>query len=145
MADEKRTPILYLAPWVDFGGTDKGTIDWFKWLDRERFAPSLITTQPSLNRRIAEVIPYAEEVWPAPDFFAGKDLPKIIFDFIQTRGVEVLHIMNSRMGFDLLPDLAALFFVRAPLLPDGEKPDTLPEQALRDMVTLELDAWEHTG
>src|SRR5690242_4966922 len=108
LADEKRTPILYLAPWVDFGGTDKGTIDWFKWLDRERFAPSLITTQPSLNRRIAEVIPYAEEVWPATDFFAGKDLPKIIFDFIQTREVEVLHIMNSRMGFDLLPDLAAL-------------------------------------
>ena len=29
-----RTPILYLAPWVDLGGSDKGTIDWFKRLDR---------------------------------------------------------------------------------------------------------------
>src|SRR5690349_20997220 len=105
---DNRVPILYVAPWVDFGGTDKGTIDWFKWLDRERFAPSLITTQPSLNRRIAEVIPYAEEVWPATEFFAGRDLPKMIFGFIHTRRVEVLHVMNSRLGFDLLPDLAAL-------------------------------------
>ena len=30
-----RVPILYLAPWVDYGGTDKGTIDWFSWLDRD--------------------------------------------------------------------------------------------------------------
>ncbi len=31
--DEGRVPILYLAPWVDLGGSDKGTIDWFA-LDR---------------------------------------------------------------------------------------------------------------
>lgn len=104
----RRARVLYLAPWVDYGGTDKGTIDWFRWLDRERFAPSLITTQPSLNRRIAEVIPYAEEVWPGTEFFAGEDLPKVIFDFLQSREVDVLHVMNSRLGFDLLPDLAAL-------------------------------------
>jgi glycosyltransferase involved in cell wall biosynthesis len=104
----RRAGVLYLAPWVDYGGTDKGTIDWFRWLDRERFAPSLITTQPSLNRRLAEVIPYADEVWAGTEFLAGEDLPRMIFDFIQMRGVEVLHIMNSRLAFDLLPDLAAL-------------------------------------
>ncbi len=104
----RRAPVLYLAPWVDYGGTDKGTIDWFKWLDRERFAPLLVTTQPSENRRLAEVIPYAEEVWPLPDLMAGGWMPKYIFDLLHTREVEVLHIMNSRLGFDLLPDLAAL-------------------------------------
>jgi glycosyltransferase involved in cell wall biosynthesis len=103
-----RTSVLYLAPWVDYGGTDKGTIDWFRWLDRERFAPSLFTTQPSLNRRIGEVVPYAEEVWPGTEFFAGEDMPKVIFDILHTREVDVLHVMNSRLGFDLLPDLAAL-------------------------------------
>src|SRR4051794_3110523 len=56
-----RVPVCYLAPWVDYGGSDKGTIDWFRWLDRDRFAPSLITTQPSDNRRLAEVARYAEE------------------------------------------------------------------------------------
>ncbi len=104
----RRARVLYLAPWVDYGGTDKGTIDWFRWLDRERFAPSLFTTQPSLNRRIDEVPPYAEEVWAGPEFFAGEDMPKVIFDFLHTREIDVLHVMNSRLGFDLLPDLAAL-------------------------------------
>src|SRR5207237_7890100 len=27
---------------------------------------------------------------------------------IHTRGIQILHVMNSRIGFDLLPDLAAL-------------------------------------
>ena len=103
-----RIPVLYLAPWVDYGGSDKGTIDWFRWLDRDRFAPSLITTQPSSNRRLSEIHPYAEEVWALPDLMAGHQFPGFIFDFLQTRGVRVLHVMNSRLGFDLLPDLTAL-------------------------------------
>lgn len=35
-----------------------------------------------------------------------------------------------------LPALANAFFVRAPLLPDGEKPDTLGEAALLQLVAL---------
>ena len=38
----------------------------------------------------------------------------------------------------VLPDLAASFFVHAPLLPDGEKPDTMPERALRALVAFPL-------
>lgn len=106
-ADE-RAAILYLAPWVDFGGTDKGTIDWFRWIDRDRFAPSLITTQPSPNRRLAEIEPYAEEIWPLPDLVATEDAPTTILDILQSRRVRVLHVMNSRLGFQLLPDLAFL-------------------------------------
>jgi DNA primase len=34
----------------------------------------------------------------------------------------------------VLPDLAEAFFVSAPLLPDGIKPDTLEERALRELV-----------
>lgn len=106
--EDGRIPILYLAPWVDFGGSDKGTIDWFRWLDRDRFAPSLITTQPSGNRRLKEIQPLAEEVWALPEHLAGPQFPGFIFDFIHTRGVRLLHIMNSRLGFELLPDLASL-------------------------------------
>jgi hypothetical protein len=34
----------------------------------------------------------------------------------------------------VLPDLSSSFFVRAPLLPDGQKPDTLAERALRALI-----------
>jgi DNA primase len=36
----------------------------------------------------------------------------------------------------VLPALASAFFVRAPLLPDGQKPDTIGEAQLRQLVSL---------
>jgi glycosyltransferase involved in cell wall biosynthesis len=104
----ERIPILYLAPWVDYGGSDKNTIDWFRWIDRERFAPSLITTQSSPNPLIDEVVPFADEVWILPDLMPAEQMPAFIFDFIASRRIEVIHLMNSRLGFDLLPDLPCL-------------------------------------
>ena len=108
----RRTPILYLAPWVDIGGSDRATIDWFRWLDRDRFEPSLITTQPSANRRMHELRPYAKEIWSLPDLMPADSFPAFIFDFIAAREIELVHIMNSRIGFDLLPDMSSL--VRRP-------------------------------
>ncbi len=103
-----RTPIAYLAPWIDIGGTDKNTIDWFRSVDLDRFAPSLITTQPSPNRRLGEVAEFAEEIWVLPDLMPAEEMPGFILDFLQSRRVQVLHLMNSRLGFDLLPDLTCL-------------------------------------
>jgi glycosyltransferase involved in cell wall biosynthesis len=103
-----RIPILYLAPWVDLGGSDKGTIDWFRHIDRERWAPSLITTQPSSNRWLHQIEPFAEEIWDLPDLMPGCSFPEFILGFIESRGVRLVHIMNSRLGFDLLPDIACL-------------------------------------
>ncbi len=103
-----RIPILYLAPWIDFGGTDKNTIDWFRFIDRERFAPYLITTQASENRRLEEVAEHAEEIWVLPDLMAAEEMPAFILDFIVSRKVQVVHLMNSRLGFDLLPDITGI-------------------------------------
>lgn len=103
-----RAAVLYLAPWVDVGGADKGTVDWFRFLDRTRFRPSLITTQPSPNRRLREVAPCADELWELPQLMRGDDFPRFILAFIQTRGIKVVHIMNSRLGFELLPQIATL-------------------------------------
>ncbi len=103
-----RTPILYIAPWVDLGGSDRGTIDWFKNIDRSRWAPSLITTTPSPNRWLDHIEPYAEEIWNLPDLMPGSAFPEFVLGFIESRGVRLVQIMNSRLGFDLLPDMTCL-------------------------------------
>lgn len=108
MSDRERIPILYLAPWVGYGGSDRNTIDWFRWIDRERFAPSLITTQSSGNELIGEIEPFAEEVWVLPDLMPAERMPGFVLDFVQSRGVRVVHLMNSRLGFDLIPDLSCV-------------------------------------
>lgn len=105
---EGRTPILYIAPWVDLGGADRGTIDWFRNIDRDRWAPSLITTTPSANRWLHHVEPYAEEIWDLPDLMPGAAFPEFILGFIESRGVRLVHIMNARLAFDLLPDMTCL-------------------------------------
>ena len=38
----------------------------------------------------------------------GKEFPHFIAGFIESRGIELVHVMNSRIGFDLLPDLRGL-------------------------------------
>lgn len=105
---DNRIPILYLAPWVDYGGSDTNTIDWFRWIDRSRFAPSLITTQPSDNRRLSEIVPYAEEIWALPELMQGQLFPQFIAEFIVSREIQLIHVMNSRIAFDLLPDYRAM-------------------------------------
>lgn len=106
--NDDRIPILYLAPWIDYGGSDTNTLDWFRWIDRSRFAASLITTQPSSNRRLFEAVPFADEVWALPELMEGNDFGQFILEFIASRRVELIHVMNSRIGFDLLPDFRAL-------------------------------------
>lgn len=106
--DDERIGVLYLAPWVDLGGSDKGTIDWFRTIDRSRYRPYLITTQPSPNRWLHLVEPHAEEIWDLPDLMEGGSMPRFILGFIASRRVQVVHIMNSRLAFDLLLDMSLL-------------------------------------
>jgi glycosyltransferase involved in cell wall biosynthesis len=108
LGDASRRRIAYIAPWVDLGGSDKGTIDWFRHLDSSSWQASLLTTQPSPNRWIDQVVPHAAEVWDLPANFSGAEFPRAILGFIATRDIDVVHIMNSRLAFDLLPDIAGL-------------------------------------
>jgi len=62
---------------------------------------------------------------------------------LRDRGVRFLTLLldgddAGRRGRErVLPELAQSFFVRAPLLPDGQKPDTLPEPLLRQLVAFD--------
>jgi glycosyltransferase involved in cell wall biosynthesis len=105
---DERVTVLYLAPWVDLGGSDRNTVDLARWLDRDRFRLIVATTQESKNRRLPEIARYADEVWPLPELVPGGRMPSLLMDLVVTRGVDVVHIMNSRLGFQLLPDLTAL-------------------------------------
>ena len=100
-----RTPILYIAPWVDLGGSDRGTIDWFKNIDRSRWAPSLITTTPSPNRWLHHIEPYAEEIWDLPD----NDAP--LYDGPKFTPEEVAEGIVAALGVEgfghYVPDMKA--------------------------------------
>ena len=52
--------------------------------------------------------PYAEEVWDLPNLMPGAAFPEFILGFIESRNVRLVHIMNARLAFDLLPDMTCL-------------------------------------
>ncbi len=100
--------LLYVAPWVDLGGTSRVAVDWFETLDRERFSAIAVTTLPSRNRALHELVPHAREVWPLPDLMPGSEYPRFLIDLVRERGIDLLHLNNVRLPLLLLPDLAAL-------------------------------------
>ena len=103
------TTILYVAPWVTLGGSDKNTVDWFRRIDHRRFRPILVTTQQSDNALLPLIEPHAAEIHVLPDAMPGRAMPSCIARLIESRDVRVLHVMNSRLGFDLLPALRDAF------------------------------------
>ena len=103
-----RVPVLYLAPWVIPGGSDKGTVDWFRTLDRERFELHLITTnRAEHNTFVVDIEPYAESVWNLADLMAEVQFAPFVLDYIERWRIAVVHIMNSQLGFDLIPFIKA--------------------------------------
>lgn len=104
-----RTGVLYLAPWLTFGGSDVGTIDWLRHLPSGEFRRYLHTTQPSENQLFAAAEALADEAWCLPDLMPGASMAQFVLGFIATRNVDVVHIMNSRLGFDLLPAMKSAF------------------------------------
>jgi glycosyltransferase involved in cell wall biosynthesis len=96
--------ILYVAPWVTVGGADRATIDWLRTLPDE-FRSYLLTTQPSDNALFGEAEQWAHEAWCLPELMPGADMPAFVHSFVAARQIDAVHVMNSKLGFDLLPSL----------------------------------------
>jgi hypothetical protein len=118
-------PALLIASGVEADATGQEVVDWLTGLDRDRWAPRLITTQPAANRGLAAVAASAVEVWDLPDLMPGGAMPEFILGLIERRRIGVVQILDSRLGFDLLPDIACLerppvIVARMPARPGGE-------------------------
>jgi hypothetical protein len=107
MATQQRR-VLHLAASVEAPDAPGSTIEWARQIDHERWAPSIVTTEPAPNTGLAECERYADEVWDLADLMPGGSFPEFIVTLIESREIEVLHIFDSRLGYDLLPDIACL-------------------------------------
>jgi glycosyltransferase involved in cell wall biosynthesis len=101
--------ILYLAPWLTVGGADRGTIDWFRHIGRDAFERLLVTTEASDNALYAEAEALADEAWCLPEISDREAVPHFVLDLVANRGVDLVHVMNSKAGFDLIPALKSSF------------------------------------
>jgi glycosyltransferase involved in cell wall biosynthesis len=103
------TGVLYLAPWMTIGGADKGTLDWFRHIGPYSFRRYLLTTLASNNALFDQCDALADEAWCLPDVINRQAIPQFVIDFIATRNIGVLHIMNSKLGFDMIPTIRTAY------------------------------------
>lgn len=97
--------ILYLAPWLTVGGADKATVDWFRHIGRDSFRRFLVTTAPGDNSRFGDCEALADEAWCLPELMSRDRIPQFLAELIANRGIDLVHIMNSKIGIDLMPAL----------------------------------------
>ncbi|MCP5425559.1 MAG: glycosyltransferase [Gammaproteobacteria bacterium] len=109
--DSQSINILYIAPWMVPGGADIVTIDWFKGLDNARFNKYFVTTEPKNNAWIFNLKGYAREIYelPALGYSDPQKIRDFVLDLIALKDIRIVHVMNSRIGYDLLPAIKQKF------------------------------------
>jgi glycosyltransferase involved in cell wall biosynthesis len=101
--------ILYIAPWLTVGGSDRATVDWLRHIGRDSFRRLLVTTEASDNALFTEGEALADEAWCLPEIASRQAVPGFVLDLVANRGVDLVHVMNSKVGFDLIPALKLAF------------------------------------
>ena len=116
--------ILYLAEWMTMRGAEKGSLDWFRQISGAQFRRFLVTTAEGDDRMFAECAGLADEAWCLPKLMGREAVPQFVMEFIATRGIDVVHIVNARLGFDLIPALKLAYPpVQVVVQFHGEEPD----------------------
>ena len=100
--------VLVVVPELDVGGVADASIALIRELNRAGLEVSVATTAPSLNRGLVQIEPDLHELWAIPDLMSGAQLAEFIFDFLDSREVDALHLVHARLGCELLADLSAL-------------------------------------
>ncbi len=101
--------VLMLAPAVGLGGADTGVIDWCSHAGEAGIAPYLLTTQFGQdNSRFADAAQWCHAAHALPESLRPAAIPAAILRFIDEHEIQLVHLMNSKVGFDLLPHLNAI-------------------------------------
>ncbi len=103
--------ILYVAPWLITGGADTMTVDWFcqlnsSWCDK--FFATTIFRDHNWLPRIAEA---AQGIYNLPELGCRDQaaMTAFLLEFIALQKIDILHIMNSEIAFNALPELKERF------------------------------------
>ena len=108
---QKKLRILYASPWLITGGADTMTVDWFRELNGGWCEKYLVTTLFNENNWIPKIVAEAAGIFDLPNLGCSSqvDVTKFLIDFIARQQIDILHIMNSELTFNALPELKKNF------------------------------------
>jgi hypothetical protein len=107
--DHSPSGILYLGPRVMGGEAAESAVAWFRDVRHESFRRYLVTTSAQDPVLLAECEQLADEAWVLTRVVGRRAIPHFVMELVAGRGVDLIHIADWRLGFDLLPSLKSAF------------------------------------
>ncbi len=103
--------ILYVAPWLITGGADTMTVDWFCRLEPSWSDKFLATTISRDHNWLPQIAGAAQGIYNLPELGCRDQsaMTEFLLEFIAVQKIDILHIMNSEIAFNALPQLKEKF------------------------------------
>ena len=103
--------ILYVAPWLITGGADTMTVDWFNQLKPSWNDKYFATTIYRDHNWLPKIAESARGIYNLPELGCRDQasMTAFLLEFIDLYKIDILHIMNSEMAFNALPELKGKF------------------------------------
>ncbi|WP_051217462.1 glycosyltransferase [Paenibacillus assamensis] len=97
--------ILFIFPWLEVGGADKVNLDLLKQLDQTNYNITIITTLESHNPWYDKFYEVTNNIYHLPNYMNFESYFVFINQIIQNNNIDLIHISNSREGYELLPKI----------------------------------------
>lgn len=101
--------ILFLVPWLVFGGADNFNLNLAKGLKKRGYKITIILTEPSEYVLRSAFEEYADEIFDLTTFLNEEDWAAFIHYIIYSRKIDLCFQSNSIYGYHIIPWLKHKF------------------------------------
>ncbi|MFB9329631.1 glycosyltransferase [Paenibacillus aurantiacus] len=106
----QKTRLMLMMPWLIVGGAEKFFLDLIEGLPRELYHITLVTTLRAESPWFERFDSCSDEVFQMPLLFdTPAQMEPLILHLIETRDIQIVHINNSEVGYNMLPRLKSKF------------------------------------
>jgi glycosyltransferase involved in cell wall biosynthesis/Tfp pilus assembly protein PilF len=107
---KEKPRLLFIIPFLELGGADKFNLDLIQQLQRNQgWEVSVVSTRRAKDVWQHEFENLTPDVFVLHHFLPLSDYPRFLRYLIASRGVDVVCVSNSHLGYQLLPYLRAHF------------------------------------
>ena len=95
--------VLFLFPWMIFGGADIFNYELLRRLDKNRFNTYVCTLLPSDNTLRSEFINSCDELYDLSSFMEQSKYLAFVDYLIESRGINTVFVSNSKHAYYMVP------------------------------------------
>jgi glycosyltransferase involved in cell wall biosynthesis len=104
----RRSPaLLMVVPWLTVGGAEKFNLDLLRELSMRGWVVTVAATRPGDDAWLSQFHRHTPDVFVLHHFLRLQDHPRFLRYLIASRGIDVVLVTNSLLGYQLLPHLRA--------------------------------------